>query len=197
MNSYIKCNNFGYRSTDDRLKGNDNGPCPGSLIQIPTVFYNFFRSPRLQDVSSLAEVTEAGDVLLGDVEEVKCETPSEKCDIVSRSSLPIPRPFYGQRPVSSSSKNISLPIESSVTPLRAISGHPEHNLGPTTSESSGTQFHVTSGRTEDGLDPMSMTQSAKTMLDMLDEMSLSEGVISDVSFGMFEQDGSNRYTKGI
>ena len=177
---------------------------------------SYFRSPRLQVVSGVAEVTEAGDVPR-DVEEVKCETPPGKCD--NTSSLSVPRPFYGQRPVSSSSKNRSLPIESSVTPFRAISGCTGYNLGPMASEksetsfhntsgrpeeglgqmvdeSSGTQFGVISGRTEDGLDPMSMTQSAKTMLDMLDEMSLSEGVISDVSFGMFEQDGGNRYYSG-
>ena len=39
---------------------------------------------------------------------------------------------------------------------------------------------------------MTITQSAKSMLDMLDDLSMSEGLHSDISFGHFEPDVSDR-----
>jgi hypothetical protein len=39
---------------------------------------------------------------------------------------------------------------------------------------------------------MTITQSAKTMLDLLDDLSMSEGLLSDISFGHFEPDTSLR-----
>ena len=125
-----------------------------------------------------------------------------------------PRSAYRQRPLIDSptyrAGKQEDPIASSVTQFRDVldptdyylgamgsgkisftnvSGRTDNILKPLACENSVTSV---SGHTEEGLDPMSMTQSAKTMLDMLDEMSLSEGILSDVSFGMFEQDGSNR-----
>ena len=37
MNSYTKCNNFGYLSTDDRLKGNNS---PLHYTAIVNLFFN-------------------------------------------------------------------------------------------------------------------------------------------------------------
>jgi hypothetical protein len=158
-------------------------------------------------VSSIAEDVEAEDVK--GVEDVECESPSDQPDNASKNSLSIPRPVFGQRPLSSSSKE--RPKESSVTQYRVVSDRTDHHIAPMASANSEPPSGANSGRpgphlsgnlrsplrsdsghTEDDLDPMSITQSAKAMLDMLDEMSLSEGVLSDVSFGMFEQDGSNR-----
>ena len=44
---------------------------------------------------------------------------------------------------------------------------------------------------------MTITQSAKSMLDMLDDLSMSEGLLSDISFGHFESEVSHRRTNRL
>jgi hypothetical protein len=64
---------------------------------------------------------------------------------------------------------------------------------------SGKNFPQHSGQTDaddDGMDRMTLTQSAKTMLDMLSDLSLSEGLLSDVSFRDFEPEPrQNRFVR--
>ncbi len=64
---------------------------------------------------------------------------------------------------------------------------------------SGKSFPQHSGQTDavdDGMDRMTLTQSAKTMLDMLSDLSLSEGLLSDVSFRDFEPEArQNRFVR--
>ena len=42
---------------------------------------------------------------------------------------------------------------------------------------------------------MTITQSAKSMLDMLDDLSMSEGLLSDISFGHIESEVSRRINR--
>ena len=61
---------------------------------------------------------------------------------------------------------------------------PENFSGKKFPQNSGDAVAV--GHGDGGLERMTITQSAKAMLDMLSDMSLSEGLLSDISFRDFE-----------